>query len=191
MTSSDWIALAALGVAGLVALLNYLNQRHARSESYRGALYASQMSCIGELLRASGELQRAARAIALRPEGAKMPPLVKDFDDATASLAAVLNSGAGVLPRRVLEASKSHFQALVMEALVTPSRERADRQKPIQDAWTKLVEEIRKEMGADALGAEVRRLIGVPDDDRIDALLARHGAKQRELARLHNPVPRD
>lgn len=121
VTSSDLIALVALALAALVAVLNYLNQRHARSESYRGALYASQMSSIGELLRASGELRRAARAIALRAEGVKMAPLVKEFDDATARLATVLNSGAGVLPKRVLEASRSHFRALVMESPDNPT----------------------------------------------------------------------
>ncbi|HYN50810.1 MAG TPA: hypothetical protein VES62_07775 [Thermoleophilaceae bacterium] len=171
----DVIAIGALAVAALTLIFTYLDRRQGRSESYRAALYSAEVSLVADVVRELGEAHLAAKRFVRPATGEDHGAALSDFGEALSRAGLARDAGIAILRRNVLRAFETDIQMLL--GIVFPEGEAdtdLDRRAEIEKAWTTLTEALRKELGANTLGDQVRELTGVAGQERAE--VRREGA---------------
>jgi hypothetical protein len=161
--TGDVIAAGSVALAALAILLNFLDRWHARSESYRAALYASQLSAAVDLLQACGHVNhQALRFIELPSPGSS----ARDLNEATAKMDTVRSGRLAVLATGVDEAVFAYVST-VLDACHAEAGDKTpdERRSAVQKAWDELVATVRGELGVERLDEVVRDLTGAQPPD--------------------------
>lgn len=153
-------------MAALALLLNWLDRRQGRAESYRAALYSFELQRLGDLMMALARVRdRARRVISADEDTADAER--GELDEAVRDASLSRDAGVGIIRAMALKAVTDFLTAI---AMVIPASGTllvvAEGLGEVEDAWYGLVGAIRSELGVDSLGDQIRDLTGVADRER-------------------------
>ena len=190
---SDWIALAAVVVAGVSVAYTWWDRRGARADSYRAALYDRQLAATDEFV----QMARVAHERLLAGEVDALVEAVERMGDFIVT--------SGFLPPEVTDAGSEWLGSL--GALGDPPTDAADEgeEAPIEapavteaeldKVWGRFILRVRRETGVAGMHEQVRELTGAKaaaraqrdrvTRGRIEVLARRRyqGASDEELRR--------